>query len=257
MTSPPDKLFRDRLENYNKQAPPSAWNRIESGLDHKRTHRTWMKIAAGLLLLIAASTLIWRGDEKISVAEKPGDIKEEITGQLENNRKGVYPEKDVKPEVLKRDAEITLSQAASNFSQSSSTAKKKRIKGATPINPASLPNHPDIATTASTPASEELPENPVDITEGGTELQVISGEIKEDAIGTNITYTAKEVNAKFLKQVTPSDATPEKKTTSGFQKVIDRAFELTHEESLLAELREKKNEWLSINISSKQRETNK
>ena len=74
---------------------------------------------------------------------------------------------------------------------------------------------------------------------------------------SNITYTAEEVNAKYLKKESTAEATPEKKNTSGLQKVIDLALDLKNEGSVLGDIREKKNEWLSFNIPSNKRETNK
>ena len=63
MTSPPDKLFRQGLEHYQKPAPGSAWDRIESGLDKKKHKSPWFKIAATLLLLMVASFVIWQLNE--------------------------------------------------------------------------------------------------------------------------------------------------------------------------------------------------
>ena len=73
MTSPPDKLFRQGLEDYHKPAPGSAWERIESGLDRKRNRIPWLKIAAGLLILIASTTVILqfnRTDTSIATVSK-------------------------------------------------------------------------------------------------------------------------------------------------------------------------------------------
>jgi hypothetical protein len=74
---------------------------------------------------------------------------------------------------------------------------------------------------------------------------------------TNITYTASDVNARFIKQKVTPEATLEKKNTSGLQKVIDKALLLTNEGTVYGELREKKNEWLSFNNLSDKTETNK
>ena len=62
---------------------------------------------------------------------------------------------------------------------------------------------------------------------------------------------------KFIKQKVTPEATPEKKNTSGLQKVIDKAVELTNERTVYSDLREKKNEWLSFNNLSNKTETNK
>jgi hypothetical protein len=75
--------------------------------------------------------------------------------------------------------------------------------------------------------------------------------------GTSITYSAEEVNARFRKKVTPPDATIQKKSASGFMKVIDTAFDFKNDGSILGELRDKKNELLSFNGPADTRDTNK
>ena len=73
MTSPPDKLFRQGLEHYQKPAPGSAWDRIESGLDKKKHKSPWFKIAAGVLIVIVTSAVILqfnRTDTSIATVSK-------------------------------------------------------------------------------------------------------------------------------------------------------------------------------------------
>src|SRR5688500_10671295 len=48
MNQQPDKLFREKLENFSKGAPASAWNRIETGLDKKNNKGLWLKVAASI-----------------------------------------------------------------------------------------------------------------------------------------------------------------------------------------------------------------
>ena len=63
MISPPDKIFREGLGQFQKKAPPSAWDRIEKNLDQQKNHFPWIKIAAGFMLIIAASFMIWKRDQ--------------------------------------------------------------------------------------------------------------------------------------------------------------------------------------------------
>ena len=255
MTSPPDKLFRNGLENYRKPAPVSAWDRIESGLDHKRNNRMWMKIAAGLLLLIAAGTMLWNQDHNDIASAKTENknvIKnEEIHDELSQSGTGEKMESNVK-----QYKEVDDDQFATNGLESKGKVETaKQISQ--PIASVIPENKPDEVAINKV----DEPEDVVAGTNAVAEMELETNKDKAnnvtDSRGTNIVYSAKEVNSKFLKPGASPEATMEKKTTSGFQKVLDKAFELQNEESLLAELREKKNEWLSINIPSKQRETNK
>ncbi|MBK9985297.1 MAG: hypothetical protein IPP15_23655 [Saprospiraceae bacterium] len=59
MTPQPDKLFREALEEFKRPAPASAWDRIETGLAQNKPIGIWWKIAAGMLLLLAASFILW------------------------------------------------------------------------------------------------------------------------------------------------------------------------------------------------------
>ena len=109
MTSPPDKLFRQGLEHYQKPAPGSAWERIESGLDRKRNRIPWLKIAAGLLILIASTTVILqfnRTDTSIATVSKesgPVSSQQSAVSSLDSvvNRESsdVNREKHLSPQV--------------------------------------------------------------------------------------------------------------------------------------------------------------
>ena len=67
MSYNPDPIFRDGLNGYRKAAPPSAWERIESGLERKRQKNMWLKIAAGLFLILSTSILLFQHDQTDSV----------------------------------------------------------------------------------------------------------------------------------------------------------------------------------------------
>jgi hypothetical protein len=51
----PDKLFKERLEQFESPAPISTWDRIESNLDRPNYKSLWLKVAAGIALLAIAS----------------------------------------------------------------------------------------------------------------------------------------------------------------------------------------------------------
>jgi hypothetical protein len=268
MKSPPDKLFRDSLEHYSKPAPASAWERIESGLDRKRNRSPWMKIAAGFLLVVATSVLLWQQNQRVSndqaakVAElsnedelkqvdalAPGSLQSEVDSLKSLQLKSIVERSRNNQTHVETENLPVVERSRNEPSGSSGHRAVGRGQSEKPMEEVQimLVDVPDakikeeLATIAQVEITNEMAAN----------------EIVSETNRTNITYSSEQVNAKFLKQVPAPDATPEKKNTSGLQKVIDRALDLRYEESVLADLREKKNEWLSLNIPSKQREINK
>ncbi|HSF89695.1 MAG TPA: hypothetical protein VLA46_09775 [Saprospiraceae bacterium] len=292
MTSPPDKLFRQGLEHYQKPAPGSAWERIESGLEHKRNRGLWMKVAAGLVLLIATSTILFQLNQPEStiatVSKESGPVNSQqsaVSSQqstvdtlkslhsnpiVEGSRNNHHDSSGEDLPVGERTrAERSRSSRNEPQSKSPRSSVSSSERSADPAKGAAFVAGPQSAvTTQNTISPDESnlssSNDPVEkMTESKSASQAtITNEISiadaaADSKRTSITYSAEEVNAKYLKKESVTEATPEKKNTSGLQKVIDLALDLKNEGSVLGDIREKKNEWLSINIPSNKRETNK
>jgi len=289
MTSPPDKLFRQGLEQYQKPAPGSAWERIESGLDKKKHKSPWFKIAATLLLLMVASFVIWQLNEAdtavatISKESSSGKLTTDtisLVATEESKYKiressGVSREaffnheaSDVRREgIARRQASPVIREAVGN--REASIVRREVINGrkSSRLQPPVLSSQSAVAIQKSVTPIESIQTETAEpdekrIEPAGLSKVEITTEISmtdnaSDSKRTNITYTAEEVNAKYLKKESTTQATPEKKNTSGLQKVIDLALDLKNEGSVLGDIREKKNEWLSFNIPSNKRETNK
>jgi len=263
MTTPPDKLFRDGLEHHRKAAPNSAWERIESGLDRKQNRSQWMKIAASLLLLLVAFVLFWHQNHsltEVATVLNDSSAKNTIDNQLSTDKS--YPSSKLNsiversrnnhPEVVLEDSPVVERSRNEQGSgirnnhpdvvlEDSTVVERSRNEQGNGIRN----NHPDVVLEDS-PVVEHSRNEQGNGTDTGSESK-----------GTSITYTAKEVNEKFLKKELTLEATPEKKNTSGLQKVIDLALDFKNEGTVLGDLREKKNELLSFNMSSNKRETNK
>ena len=54
MNQQPDKLFRDKLEGYQKPAPASAWEKIAAAQSKKNDKWPWLKVAASIAFVAAA-----------------------------------------------------------------------------------------------------------------------------------------------------------------------------------------------------------
>ncbi len=277
MTPSPDPLFRNGLENYRKTAPASVWDRVEAGLDRKRRKSVWFRIAAGLCLLMAASTVLWQYDQTdtveteesvstqlsaisyqspvishqlsaISHQSAPSDNPQSsklisIVERSRNNHADVVHE-DL-PVVERSRNEPLKTSRQSAFGRESSVVSREVVD---------YPQETQQISIAKTDHLLETPASDIQI-ENSTEELVI--DVAAAQKSTIITYSSEEVNEKFLKKELTAEATPAKKNTSGFQKVIDKALDLTNEGTVYSELREKKNEWLSFNMLSNKTEANK
>ena len=55
----PDKLFREKLENFELDTSSGAWSRVENGLESSPSRVLWIKIGAAVLIFAVSSVLIW------------------------------------------------------------------------------------------------------------------------------------------------------------------------------------------------------
>ena len=280
MTPYPDPLFREGLEHYRKPAPASAWERIESGLDKKKHRSPWLKIAAGLVLLLATSILIWHSTQiipsetEVAVGNGQSAVgngqwavgsQQSAVGSVQYSASSMQSESIVErsrnnhrdtvhgnPPVEERTGAERSRSSRNDHSRSSRQSTVPSLQS-TVYSLQSLDNSKDASP-------DELENRTITQTQVSTveeSIDVASSESTPDSRGTSISYSAEMVNERFTKKECVAEATPEKKNASGLQKVIEKALDLKNEESLLGDLREKKNDLLTINYPAKKRETNK
>jgi hypothetical protein len=76
--------------------------------------------------------------------------------------------------------------------------------------------------------------------------------------GITLVYTVDEVNEKYLDKKSLAEATSADKKPSTLRKLLDKAYDLKHNQDPFGDLRQKKNEILAPNFKSeKQRSQNK
>ncbi len=287
MTSPPDKLFRDGLEHHRKAAPVSAWERIESGMERKQHKSPWFKIAATLLLLMVASFVIWQLNETDTAVATVS--KESSSGKLTTDTISSVATEESKDKIRESSGvsrESIVKDEPSDVRRQTSDIRHEALKGNKPLvdnytqeyDNSKKPKTSSLQSSVYSLQSSTSIEDTVEPDESRQVVTIDPGEIHawdkpviqeeitneisttevvSDSKRTSITYTAEEVNEKFLKKESTPQATPEKKNTSGLQKVIDLALDFKYEGSVLGDIREKKNELLSFNMPSNKRETNK
>ncbi len=277
MSYNPDPIFRDGLENYRKSAPASAWERVEAGLDRKRRKGVWLRIAAGLCLLIAASTVLWQYDQadtvetEVAVGSQQSavgsrqsavgsqqmavDSQQLAVGSLQspNSNPIVERSRNNHSDVVHEDLPVVERSRNDNL-------KSSRLSGVSresSVVSREVVDAPHETQQNSVVKTDDLLETPA----SGIQIENSMEESVNDVAAAQksiiISYSSEEVNEKFLKKESTSEATPAKKNTSGLQKVIEKALDLTNEGTVYGELREKKNEWLSFNMLSNKTEANK
>jgi hypothetical protein len=244
MTSSPDKLFRDGLGEYRKPAPASAWDRIESGLHRRQQKSIWLKIAASITVLLAVSFLFWPDQQVMDVA----DIKSNVPTQVIVDN----PPK-VSPETAPASPSPTLADIAEPVEKS--IAQKPSFKNDHQKSQATgeiivVETHQDDKGNLVTAPVETISDSyPI-----ATVIAAVSNTQPESSPSRmHLTYSSKYVQSKFRKKDLPVEATPEKKNSSGIQKIMDLAFELKNDDSMYGDLRQKKNEILSLSFLDSKR----
>ncbi|MEO7988210.1 MAG: hypothetical protein ABI663_01635 [Chryseolinea sp.] len=253
MNQQPDKLFREKLEGYQKPAPASAWDKIETNLDNKSPKGLWWKIAASLLLIAVATYTLWPKTETTegSLAKKVEETKSLPTVKEDEVNKELIPTDQtptVIPEAVQKN---NVAKSNNNVAKSNKEYHQPKEKI----------QEPTIALEESiVPVDENLNEvNPVTENIIVPEVVVANAETTIEKSDEYITLvvTAEEAN-KYLTKNTNTEATPDGKKTSTFRKLLKKASDLTNDQRPLADLRQKKDEILALNFDSKkQRGQNK
>jgi len=228
MTSQPDKLFREKLENFQRPASVAAWDRIESGLDKNQSKGLWLKFAAGVSVFAVATYLLWPADP--------------MENQQATNTKQVTP----KTESTENNSSEKITPTITKQNQAShKAATKNRI----------IKKDEPVLVTEKTQATPES--NPVAVIEStAVQVAVVETNTNETSSKT-IVYTADEVNARFLRKKSTSEATTAEKKTSSMQKLMGLAYTIKNPENGLGDLRQKKDEILALNFLSTEDKTNK
>jgi hypothetical protein len=226
MTSQPEKLFREKLEHFQRPAPAAAWERIEAGLEQPHRKGLWLKIAAGLLLLSVAAFLLW------PTTENNTDIVTNTPDPVVPEDHNTLPEEAATPPLPVVEEKI---------------AEQK-------IRPKQVRSAPAVSSEPVLAIAEEKEILPV--TETRIPETIVVESTPESITSTTIVYTADEVNARFMKKTVPAEATPEEKKTSGIQKLMGLAYDLKNNDTAFGDLRQKKNEILALNFKEEKQGQN-
>jgi hypothetical protein len=237
----PDKIFRQKLEDHQLPLTEAVWNRIEGGLEKKKTGYRWLMVAASLVLIAATSALIrfyQHPDvpvENIS-AKKPSTANEKLPVQAPDEIQSPTPAANdtqisvaMSPAKQRKKASVLSSEPAENVRQESLVSVIEEVDT----------KNEDIDNTflTSNLALPELPETP---------LAAIS-----DPGNLKLELAAEEVNKKYIEFYPDEDATTAAKKTSTLKKLVNKVQSLKTNQDPFGELREKKNELLALGFKGK------
>lgn len=251
MNQQPDKLFRDKLQGYQKPAPSDAWSRIADPLHKKSNRDLWFKIAASFVLLTVATFLLFPIQHKPvhnTISEKAISSKKE---ELPKSKEITLPSKPLQPFLEQKKNSLPAKQKAEN--------KIKEVKKKKNMTPAKKPEINNGEVLTSLKESDPVITSDVSETENAFALnEPHTEQAGKKGRSVILIYSAKEVNEKYLNKNALVEATTEDKKPSTLRKLLDKAYDLKHNQVPLGDLRLKKNEILALNFKSdKQRNQNK
>ena len=254
MNQQPDKLFRDKLEGYQKPAPASAWEKIAAAQTKKNDKWLWLKIAASITLLAVAGYML------LPVNNTTELTKETSTKSPEEKKTEQVPQ-SVEESTKELKAETTTPPVPSNNNSAHVAKKNKKIENVTPANDEGQ----QFPTVKENITDQEMLDVPLEVNENIASVKaVVQPEAEETAVAAqvepqNITlvYTAKDVE-EYLDKKSLAEATSDSKKSSTLKKLLKKANDLTNNQDPFGELRQKKNEILALNFKNeKQRGQNK
>jgi hypothetical protein len=246
MNQQPDKLFRDKLEHFQKPISANAWSRVENNLDGRKARFPFLKIAAAITVIVGMG---WWLMSKDSI-ETPRQAKVQHTNQ-KKIKKNVPPSTavisdagkslaEVKP---KPDATIDLQAKKNSVPHEQAVVKKEEI-----VNEGQ-PQSENIPIVAESEPQQEVDDD----------ANALAVQNTPSLKSNTLVLSADEVNAKYLNQENLQDhATPDNKKTSTLQRLLNKVSDLKNNQDPLGDLRQKKDEILALNFKTeKQRNQNR
>ena len=247
MTPQPDKLFREKLEDFQIKMSPDAWAKVESRLSRPSPLKIWLRIAAAVIFIAAISMFLYHphpSDQQIdtpvqtNITEPNIPKREEMKTPEIANVNALPEEKKVKKETNNNPV-YTAKKPTAVFAEAPITYMNEKE-----------PEPELILVPESQPSSSEIVVAIVD-----------PSEITEKRNGAYSSvyrvYSSKEVNEKYLDKVALAKATSAQKKPSTFRKLLERAYDLKNNQDPFGDLRQKKNEILALNFKSEKRSQNK
>jgi hypothetical protein len=252
MNQQTDRLFKEKLEGFRKPAPANAWARVESQLDKKKNKAIWLRIAAAIVFIMAATAALY-------VFEKTNPDSR-ISKTLPARPESELPTESKLPGKSNIDIkhQISVNLQKESNGKKLRVAHKKRMLSADQVkDTVNAIEKTTALDLAIGDISLPVPENAVESIHVTAQTTPVNEVAQADA-GLKIIYTSQEVDEKYLDKKALAQATSEEKKPSTLRKLLEKAYSLKHNQDPLGELRQKKNEILALDFKrEKQRSQNR
>ena len=239
MNQQPDRFFRERLENFQIPVPSTAWQRVDNKLRKKNSTPLFLKIAASILLIMAATALFWssRKNDDRQIAQTP---EQTIVSPKQRETLPLVSSPDTVEKAIATTEKKTPAGAARKPTNQHPPRRQKFISD-------------DILLTTG-----EKPRIPlVELREPVITRRVVTASTHEDE-GVTLFYSVEEVNQKYLDKKALAEATSRDEKSSTLKKLLGKAYDLKNTQDPFGTLRQRKNEILALNFrNDKQRSQNK
>ena len=259
-----DRLFRQKLEPMEVRPSAGAWEQLEAGLQHKKKKRLWVyisQIAAAILLLLGSWGAFEYSQqfvptEQLTKGKDNSDSRSTSAPvQLE-----VAQSKTIEESALPEPISETVAEAAKTAVPPKAPAEKaERTRNSTPVRAkentqllasAPVPTSKNQTAGTTVPTVESKP----------LQTQALSGTLAQEGISEAlpmkekviISYSADDEEPMTTTALAAVDTAPEKDKEISARKIIGFFKKVTDTSGAgLAELREAKNELLSLNRLSR------
>lgn len=259
MSQQPDKLFRDKLQQFEQAPPANAWQRVQSNVASKKRQRWIVRAAAAVLLLATGTLLIYlpQGSRETPIA---------INDPLVNQEPMPQPEKNAgtdNPELPKPDTTVSSPETRKRPTRQEPNNPMQKVEKtvAPPVAeqvPATIKDEETTPGINVMPDLTEVPVASVDppVVNNGTNTDIaLENSTGQSQRGVTIVFTAEEVNSKYLSKSLGDEATSDDEASSGLKKLLDKAYDLKNNQDLIGSLRQKKNEILAMNFKNEKEST--
>jgi hypothetical protein len=236
MTPTPDKLFRDRLEGLKTTPPTAAWDRIAAGIQPRRPRKRGFTIGIVVfLLLLCAGAFMVFNQRSVPAAPPPAQPTTEapVPTMAQSDRSPLEADQTIissPPASIEKTGVVKpIRQQPADLKYTQTLSNQSHVEE---------PLQETVANTTPVAINTPIPSSTV-------EFAINS--ISENQPGKKISYTAADVNAKFKRKPKTTPVDTATKTPSAIQRVLDVAYDLKYENTLLGDLRQMKDELFTSN----------
>jgi len=245
-----DSLFKNKLENLERQPSADAWNKIQGQTQQKTFGWLWIKVAAAILLLLVSGVVIWNASqdtlettETIASSEtKSADVATERQPESESQIKNeantiVEPEKATS---IVENIQQKAPKSEDTANVSTPAAESRTMASNEPTNE-TLPSVDELLEESETLITQN------EVADATNETQTTSTE--QEVKGTTLEFNIEDFQKTQIAANTSNEVNNEEglEPKKGLSKVLNLMKDIKSDAGI-GDLREAKNEIFALNF---------